>query len=123
MGTHSRESCDYPDFAALVCPRVLETGCPGLLICGTGLGMSMSANRFPGIRAALCHDQNAVMMARRHNNANILCLGARVVDEDQALAVLSCFLRTGFEGGRHEKRLQRMDELGALSCLEHGEKA
>jgi ribose 5-phosphate isomerase B len=63
------------------------------------------------------------MMARRHNNANILCLGARVVDEDQALAVLSCFLRTGFEGGRHEKRLQRMDELGALSCLEHGEKA
>ncbi len=115
LGTHSLQSCDYPRFADLVCRRVLETGAPGLLICGTGLGMSMSANRFPGIRAALCHEEFAARMARRHNNANVLCLGARVVGEDRALAVLSMFLETGFDGGRHEERLRLMDELGAES--------
>ncbi|MCF8085524.1 MAG: ribose 5-phosphate isomerase B [Desulfohalobiaceae bacterium] len=112
VGTHSTESCDYPEFAALACRKVLETGMPGLLICGTGLGMSMSANRFPGIRAALCFDEHMASMARRHNNANILCLGARIMEEDLAPAVVDSFLRTEFEGGRHEDRVRLMDELG-----------
>jgi len=115
VGTNSLESCDYPKFAARVCQRVLESEVPGLLICGTGLGMSMTANRFPGIRAALCHEEFAARMARRHNNANVLCLGARVVGEDRALAVVSMFLRTGFEGGRHEERVRLIDELSAES--------
>lgn len=111
VGTHTRDSCDYPEFAAEVCQRVLDTGSPGLLICGTGLGMSMSANRFPGIRAALCHDEHAAVMARQHNNANILCLGARVTDADQALSIMASFLETAFEGGRHEERIRLMDEV------------
>lgn len=111
VGTHTQDSCDYPEFAAKVCQRVLETGTTGLLICGTGLGMSMSANRFPGIRAALCHDEHAAVMARQHNNANILCLGARVTDEDQALSIVATFLETAFEGGRHEERVRLMDEV------------
>jgi ribose 5-phosphate isomerase B len=111
VGTHSTESCDYPKFAALACQKVLESGMPGLLICGTGLGMSMSANRFSGIRAALCLDEQLARMARRHNNANVLCLGARVMDEDLALGVVNSFLRTEFEGGRHMDRIRLMDEL------------
>lgn len=114
LGTHSRESCDYPHFAELVCYRVLETGYSGILICGTGLGMSMSANRFPGIRAALCNNEYAARMARAHNNANILCLGARVIGKDLALAILEDFLGTGFEGGRHEERIKLMDNLATL---------
>lgn len=112
VGTHSTASCDYPEFAALACRKVLETGGPGLLICGTGLGMSMSANRFLGIRAALCLDEHLARMARQHNNANVLCLGARIMDEDRALEVVDSFLRTEFEGGRHEDRVQLMDQLG-----------
>ena len=113
MGTHSLQSCDYPQFAALVCNRVLETENPGVLICGTGLGMSMSANRFPGIRAALCFNEYSAGMARQHNDANILCLGARVIGEDLALAVLERFLQTGFQGGRHEERIRLMDQMGS----------
>lgn len=111
VGTHTQDSCDYPEFAAEVCQRVLNTGHTGLLICGTGLGMSMSANRFPGIRAALCHDEHAAAMARQHNNANILCLGARVTDEDRALSIVGTFLETAFEGGRHAERVRLMDEV------------
>jgi len=113
MGTHSLQSCDYPQFASLVCNRVLETEQSGILICGTGLGMSMSANRFPGIRAALCFNEYSAGMARQHNDANILCLGARVIGEDLALAVLERFLRTDFQGGRHEERIRLMDRMGS----------
>ena len=123
MGTHSTQSCDYPQYADLVCRRVLETGMPGLLICGTGLGMSMSANRFPGIRAALCCDEHLARMARQHNNANVICLGARVLEETKALAVLDSFLETDFEGGRHKSRLRLMDELGPGSAPPRREKA
>lgn len=113
MGTHSLQSCDYPQFASLVCNRVLETENSGVLICGTGLGMSMSANRFPGIRAALCFNEYSAGMARQHNDANILCLGARVIGEDLALAVLDRFVGTGFQGGRHEERIRLMDQIGS----------
>jgi ribose 5-phosphate isomerase B len=113
MGTHSLQSCDYPQFASLVCNRVLETEQSGILICGTGLGMSMSANRFPGIRAALCFNEYSAGMARQHNDANILCLGARVIGEDLALAVLERFLQTDFQGGRHEERIRLMDRMGS----------
>ncbi len=123
VGTHSSASCDYPRFAALACRKVLDTGFPGLLICGTGLGMSMSANRFPGIRAALCCDEYLARMARQHNNANVLCLGARVMEEDMALAVLDSFLRTEFEGGRHEDRVRLMDDLVRGHAGHTGEQA
>ncbi len=112
QGTHSLDSCHYPHYAALVCSRVLqEDNTLGLLICGTGLGMSMSANRFPGIRAALCTTELAARMAREHNNANILCLGARLTGVDLALSILDMFLSSAFQAGRHQDRIQMMDEL------------
>ncbi len=111
LGTDSGiTSCDYPIFAAKVCERVLETGGVGLLICGAGLGMSMAANRFSGIRAALCWNEFTARVSREHNNANVLCLGARVIGPGLALDILDVFLRTGFEGGRHQQRIQLFDE-------------
>lgn len=111
LGTHSTESCDYPEFAAKVCTRVLKTKSLGLLTCGTGLGMSMTANRFTNIRAALCTNEYQASMARRHNNANILCLGARVLGDDLALSIMDTFIKSEFEGGRHQKRIQLMDTI------------
>ncbi len=111
LGTDSGvTSCDYPVFAAKVCERVLETGGVGLLICGSGLGMSMAANRFSGIRAALCWNEFTARVSREHNNANVLCLGGRVIGPGLALSILDVFLRTGFEGGRHQQRIQLFDE-------------
>ena len=98
-GTDSEESCDYPDFANDVCELVADGGANfGILICGTGIGMSMAANRNPKIRAGLCKDTETAMLTRAHNNANVLCLGARV----------SAFLYTEFEGGRHQKRIEKL---------------
>ncbi|WP_027369339.1 ribose 5-phosphate isomerase B [Desulfovermiculus halophilus] len=111
LGTTSEASCDYPVFAAEVCRTVQTKGQLGLLICGTGLGMSMTANRFSSIRAALCTNEYMARMARMHNNANILCLGARVVGDDVALAILDVFVRTGFEQGRHQKRVELIDSV------------
>jgi ribose 5-phosphate isomerase B len=111
QGPFTQESCDYPEFAARVCRRVLELDAFGILICGTGLGMSMAANRFPAIRAALCVNEFQARMARRHNNANVLCLGARVLGEDLAFAVLDAFLSAGFEGGRHDRRVALLDDI------------
>jgi ribose 5-phosphate isomerase B len=111
LGTHSTDSCDYPEFAFKVSQRVLEAGAPGLLVCGSGLGMTMAANRVPGIRAALCTNEYLARMARKHNDANILCLGARVIGVDLALAILEAFLATPFEGGRHRQRVELMDSL------------
>jgi len=113
LGTHSTDSCDYPEFALKVSRGVLEAGAPGLLVCGSGLGMSMAANRVPGIRAALCTNEYLARMARRHNDANILCLGARVIGVDLALAILDTFLATPFEGGRHSQRVELMDSYAA----------
>lgn len=112
-GTDSRASCDYPLFAQLVCKKTLADNAPGILICGTGIGMSMAANRFAGIRAALCGTELQARLARRHNNANILCLGARITGQELALAIVSAFLESSFEGGRHQRRVNLFDHMGA----------
>lgn len=108
-GCVSRESCDYPLVAHPLCKAVLAGGSPGILICGTGLGMSMAANRHPGIRAALCTHEIMARMARRHNNANVLCLGARIIGQELACAIVAAFLESCFEGGRHERRTQQIE--------------
>jgi ribose 5-phosphate isomerase B len=111
LGTDSPASCDYPVFAAKVCREVQEHGQLGLLVCGTGLGMSMTANRFLSIRAALCTNEYMARMSRKHNNANVLCLGSRVIGEDVALAIVEAFTRTSFDHGRHQKRLELIDSV------------
>jgi ribose 5-phosphate isomerase B len=111
MGTDSTASCDYPEYAYKVCERALVTGSLGVLICGTGVGMSMSANRVAGIRAALCTNEYLARMTRKHNNANILCLGERVLGQGAAAAIADVFLETAFEGGRHQRRIDLMDSV------------
>lgn len=110
LGPDSAESVDYPDYAHRVAARVAdEPAARGILICGTGLGMSMSANRHPGVRAALCHDAFTAAMARRHNDANVLCLGARVLGPGVIEQVVDVFLATDFEGGRHQRRVAKIE--------------
>ncbi len=111
VGCDSTASCDYPVFAKAACDIVLERGCLGVLICGTGLGMSMAANRRPGIRAALCANEYMARLTRQHNNANVLCLGERWMGPALAQSVLEIFLTTQFEGGRHQRRIDLFDTL------------
>ncbi len=114
MGTSGLESCDYPDFALGVARAVADRKSDrGILICGTGIGMAMTANRIRGVRAALCTDEFTAEMSRRHNDANVLCLGARVVAADKIAVLAELFLRTAFEGGRHERRIRKIDEADA----------
>ena len=110
-GTNSPASTDYPDYAHAVCKAVLEDGetARGILVCGTGIGMSMAANRHPGIRAALCTCEFHARATRQHNNANVLCLGARVTGEGVAFDLVELFLNTPFEGGRHQRRLDLLN--------------
>ena len=109
-GTVDHHSVDYPDFAERVVKKVLEQQADrGVLICGTGIGMCMAANRHQGIRAACCYDAYQTFMARQHNNANILCLGARILDEKTAFECLITFLQTDFEAGRHQRRIDKID--------------
>ncbi len=109
FGTTTEESVDYPDFAHAV-SQSIEQGDTnmGVLICGTGIGMTMSANRHKGIRAALCKDGNACEMARKHNDANVLCIGARNTNPAILFDMLDCFFNTEFEGGRHQKRIEKI---------------
>ncbi len=112
FGTFSEESCDYPAIAEPVSRAVASGECEsGILICGTGIGMSIAANKIPGIRAALCSDTYSAEMTRRHNNANILTLGARVIGTGLALHILDAFLKTPFEGGRHARRVEMLGDL------------
>lgn len=111
MGTYSMESCDYPNSAQAVCKEVLAKNGVGILICGTGIGMSITANRIKGIRAAMCTHEFHARAARQHNNANVLCLGERVTAPGLALELLKIFLNTGFEGGRHERRVALIDKI------------
>ena len=108
-GTNSGESCDYPGIAHELCAQVAKTAQPGILICGTGIGMSIAANRHKDIRAALCGNEFQARMARRHNDANVLCLGARVTGTDLALAIMVAFLESSFEGGRHQRRIDALN--------------
>jgi ribose 5-phosphate isomerase B len=112
LGPASTESVDYPDFAKKLCEKVLAThGSRGILICGTGQGMAMQANRFKGIRAALCWSTEIAKLSRDHNNANVLCLGGRVLSVDQALHITSTWLSTPFSGGRHHNRINKLDQI------------
>lgn len=113
FGTDSEASCHYPIFASKVCEAVLEAPDDsfGILICGTGIGMSMCANKYNGIRAAVCSDTFSAKMTRRHNNANVLCMGARVIGSCLAEDIVDIFLENGFEGGRHAVRVDMMTEI------------
>ena len=105
-GCNSFDSCDYPDYAAAVTDAVVGKDADlGILVCGTGIGMSIAANKVRGIRAALCGDTYSARVSRAHNNANILCLGERVIGEHLALDIVDIWLKTGFEGGRHKRRV------------------
>lgn len=107
-GTHSDTSCDYPDFAIHVCAEVQhKTSEFGILICGTGIGMCMIANRNPYIRAGLCKDPETATLTRQHNDANVLCLGARTTDADDIIPIIQAFITTEFEGGRHANRIKK----------------
>jgi ribose 5-phosphate isomerase B len=111
-GTNSVESVDYPDFGARVSELVSSGEVDrGILICGTGLGMSMVANKYPGVRAALCNDLFSAKMSRLHNDANILVLGGRVIGKDLAAEIVKVWLTTPFEGERHLKRLQKIKNI------------
>lgn len=115
VGTHAATSVDYPDFGAQVA-RAVSRGeyHRGVLICGTGIGMSIVANRFPHVRAALCNDLFAALMSRRHNDANILVMGGRVIGEGLALEIVRAWRETPFEGGRHQDRLDKFDSLDQM---------
>jgi len=114
LGPSDDSSVDYPDFAHLLVREILDGRArQGILICGTGIGMSMAANRHPGIRAALCHDAYTAGMARRHNDANVLCLGARVIGSGVADQIVEVFLDTDFEGGRHQRRVAKIEPAAA----------
>ena len=106
QGCDSSDSVDYPNFAKAVSALVKEGVCErGILICGTGIGMSMAANRIPGIRAALCHEMFSARMSREHNDANILCLGARVIGPGLAQEIVRTWMTSDFSGGRHQLRI------------------
>ncbi len=109
MGCHSEASCDYPIIAKEVAKQVLLTNNRGILVCGTGIGMSIAANKFKGIRASLCGDTYSARMTRKHNNSNILCLGERVIGSGLALDIVDEWLITDFEGGRHERRINMLE--------------
>ena len=112
FGTYSSDSCDYPQYGAAVGRAVASGSCErGILICGTGIGISISANKIHGVRAALCGDCFSAEMTRRHNDANIVALGARVVGPGLALKIVDTFLDTEFEGGRHARRVEQMMAL------------
>lgn len=112
LGTQGEQSVDYPGFAALVARKVCQGEADrGILICGTGIGMSIVANRFPGVRAALCHDLYTAIMSRKHNDANCLALGGRLLGKGLAKEIVKVWLETPFEGGRHELRLAQIREL------------
>jgi ribose 5-phosphate isomerase B len=110
LGTGSGESVDYPEYAHRLAAGVADgTFEKGILVCGTGLGMSMAANRHAGVRAALCSESFSAAMSRRHNDANVLCIGGRVTGPELAFQILETFLETGFDGDRHKRRIDKIE--------------
>ncbi len=109
LGPSDTSSTDYPIYAEKVCREVIDNAGLGILICGSGIGMSMAANRFKHIRAALCTSEFHAQMSRRHNNANVLCMGERITGVDHALSIVDSFFEWEFEGGRHSKRIDLFD--------------
>jgi ribose 5-phosphate isomerase B len=117
VGTHSADSVDYPDYASAVTDALLSGAADrGILVCGTGLGMAIAANKAPGVRAAPCVDAYTAQMAREHNDANVLTLGARIVGAEDAIEIVRVWLETPFAGDRH---LRRLAKLAALERREH----
>ncbi|NLY73654.1 MAG: ribose 5-phosphate isomerase B [Tissierellia bacterium] len=111
LGCYDHNSVDYPDYGRLAGERVIEENCLGLVVCGTGIGISLAANKVKGVRAALCSEEYSATMARRHNNANILALGGRTTGVDLAKSILDAFLKADFEGGRHERRVNKIIDI------------
>ncbi|MEO5357891.1 MAG: ribose 5-phosphate isomerase B [Nitrospirae bacterium YQR-1] len=112
VGTHNCDSVDYPDYGKMVAQKVSGGDVQrGVLICGTGIGMSIVANKFKGVRAALCHDHNTAIMSRQHNDSNIMVLGSRVISKELAVEMLHLWLDTPYEGGRHQQRLQKLKHI------------
>lgn len=113
VGTYTEESCDYPDIALKVCREITAGNVErGILVCGTGIGMSIAANKVDGIRAALCGDVFSAAMSREHNNANVICLGERVLGQGLAACILDAWLDTEFAGGRHQRRVDKIMAIG-----------
>ncbi len=111
-GTASNDSVDYPDFARMVGEEVASKQADlGVLVCGSGIGMAMAANKVPGVRAANVSSEYEAEMSRRHNDANVLAIGARILDEPKAAAIVGKFLQTQFEGGRHQRRVDKIGEI------------
>ncbi len=116
-GTHSTESCDYPDVASAVARKVSSGEADrGILVCGTGIGMAITANKFPGIRATTCHDEITAEICRRHNDVNVLCLSGDLLGESRLDNLLRVWLETEFEGGRHARRLEKIAEIERTWC-------
>ncbi len=112
LGPFSKDRVDYPDYAIKVSMSVLQdNGSQGILICGSGIGMSMAANRHKGIRAALCHDAYTAQVARGHNDANILCFGERVIGKGVARSIIDAWLAADFEAGRHSGRISKIEAI------------
>lgn len=112
FGTHSEESVDYPEFAVEVARKVGEGDYEtGILICGSGQGMCMTANKIPKVRGAVVHDEQEAALTRQHNNANLICLPGRALEEEQIEKILKAWLDTPFEGGRHERRVNKIHSL------------
>ena len=115
VGTHTTDSCNYPDYAHALCEKIRSGECElGILICGTGIGMSMAANKHKGIRAACCSDTFSAKLTRQHNDANVLCFGARVVGQGLALELVNAFVDAEFEGGKHKTRVD------LITAIENG---
>ena len=112
-GTYTEESCDYPDIAVKLCGEIAQgTVTQGILVCGTGLGMSIAANKCAGIRAAVVTDEYSAVKSKEHNNANVLCLGERVLGTGLADSLVDAWLKTEFAGGRHARRVDKIMDLG-----------
>ena len=114
LGPSSDDSVDYPDYGIKLAQAIVEQKVErGIVICGTGVGMSIVVNRFPGIRGTLCSDAYTAKMCREHNDSNILIMGGRVISKDLALEIVRIWLKTEFEGGRHQRRLDKINEINA----------
>lgn len=117
LGTYSKDSVDYPDYAYRVAEAVVEGRADaGILICATGIGMCIAANKFPGVYAALVYSDETASLARRHNNANVICLGGRMVGYEDAVRWIEVWLGEGFEGGRHLRRINKIKGLEVRLC-------
>ena len=122
LGPNNSEPVDYPDYGKAIANKIIQGDVDrGIALCGTGIGISISANRFLGVRAALCHDEKTAEQARKHNNANVLAIGARHINFEDAIKCVNTFLETDFEGERHIKRVEKLDRE-QKPCKDCGDK-